>query len=679
MSLLNYLDDETKVHVSEVIEEKLKLLLKRLQMPAPLDLKHFLAMEVPEVPPVEEAKVPRTERSEEEEEKAALAQRERELDIKEVRLRAQMEEMRAARQTLEGEMSQKLQEAEARHSKSQMVAAEFKANFQQAQAELASIAKAARKEWQELASIRGEQLPQAPSDGVSAQTLLMQLFRLEGQVREQLLGATEKKSPKGVSNEDVAALEQQQQNLKVQVQDLRKEVAAAEAQKLEATAARKQQAQELAELQGELEKERRHLEEMKQTCQQLEKQREPQELQKAVPQATQSQQPKVLPELQKTKQELQATQLELEKSREELRALRGTQLELEKTREELQELRRTRLEETETCTELGESQERSKAATVIDQVQDPRVSNVTKEAPTHPVHRRQSAQNTAEKAIQVDTGAYFEVQETRSPSEPGSSKKPVLRKAPERCDKTDKTTQVELEREAAATGREVAVQPGLRGENQHLRFEVSRLQKVLLELQDQLRGLAARQTGGEIAFPRVPDFPWKSTDFHLSKVHERLYLDAYERQERQRALQETIQRAREFEVLDVFRSQHPWLNPARNAQESETYAWSICSANWSSIEGLEETTQVTQVAPAAPEPILDPLKPSVSSRRSSRLVPSPRSPEPGDSLEAEGVSPGEYLPLVVCSLEGPVRPHQPCWGGLPRVSDEAAFLSPVRS
>ncbi|CAL1169630.1 unnamed protein product, partial [Cladocopium goreaui] len=191
------------------------------------------------------------------------------------------------------------------------------------------------------------------------------------------------------------------------------------------------------------------------------------------------------------------------------------------------------------------------------------------------------------------------------------------------------------------------------GENQHLRFEVSRLQKVLLELQDQLRGLAARQTGGgEIAFPRVPDFPWKSTDFHLSKVHERLYLDAYERQERQRALQETIQRAREFEVLDVFRSQHPWLNPARNAQESETYAWSICSANWSSIEGLEETTQVTQVAPAAPEPILDPLKPSVSSRRSSRLVPSPRSPEPGDSLEAEGVSPGEYLPLVVCSLEG---------------------------
>lgn len=138
----------------------------------------------------------------------------------------------------------------------------------------------------------------------------------------------------------------------------------------------------------------------------------------------------------------------------------------------------------------------------------------------------------------------------------------------------------------------------------------------------------------------------------MSKVHERLYLDAYERQERQRALQETIQRAREFEVLDVFRSQHPWLNPARNAQESETYAWSICSANWSSIEGLEETTQVTQVAPAAPEPILDPLKPSVSSRRSSRLVPSPRSPEPGDSLEAEGVSPGEYLPLVVCSLEG---------------------------
>eukprot|EP00435_Cladocopium_sp_Y103_P029581 s2017_g7.t1 len=174
---------------------------------------------------------------------------------------------------------------------------------------------------------------------------------------------------------------------------------------------------------------------------------------------------------------------------------------------------------------------------------------------------------------------------------------------------------------------------------------------VLLELQDQLRSLAARpETGGEVWDRHVQNFPWKSTAFHLSKVHERLYLDAYERQERQRALQETIQRAREFEVLDVFRSQHPWLNPARNAQESESYAWSICSANWSSIEGLEETTQVTQVVPEGP--ISDPSKLPKASRRSSRLVPSPRSPEPGDSLEAEGVSPAEYLPLVVCSLAG---------------------------
>eukprot|EP00435_Cladocopium_sp_Y103_P016540 s2017_g4.t1 len=126
-----------------------------------------------------------------------------------------------------------------------------------------------------------------------------------------------------------------------------------------------------------------------------------------------------------------------------------------------------------------------KAATSIDQgqVQDPcpveHVPSVPK-APTNPTPQRQSAQNTVEKAIQVDTGAYFEVQETRSRSEPGSSKKPVLRKAtnlPERC---DKTTQVELEREAEIAEREAStVQPaGLRGENQQLRFEVSRLQKA---------------------------------------------------------------------------------------------------------------------------------------------------------------------------------------------------------
>eukprot|EP00434_Breviolum_minutum_P010924 symbB.v1.2.009632.t1/scaffold612.1/size204580/5 len=113
--------------------------------------------------------------------------------------------------------------------------------------------------------------------------------------------------------------------------------------------------------------------------------------------------------------------------------------------------------------------------------------------------------------------------------------------------------------------------------------------QVLVELQQQLHQLAANpESRGDVL---KHDFPWKNTAFHLSKVHERLYLDAYERQERQRALQQSIQQAREFEVLDIFRSQHPWLNPLRDAHDiSETFAWSICSAHWSSVEGAEEAT-----------------------------------------------------------------------------------------
>ncbi|CAK9026871.1 unnamed protein product [Durusdinium trenchii] len=82
--------------------------------------------------------------------------------------------------------------------------------------------------------------------------------------------------------------------------------------------------------------------------------------------------------------------------------------------------------------------------------------------------------------------------------------------------------------------------------------------EVLSELQQQLHALSQGQMMDWEQKPgqkvRVPTW----SRFHLNKVHERLYLDASERQDRKRALQESIQQAREFEVLDIFRSQHPW-------------------------------------------------------------------------------------------------------------------------
>eukprot|EP00913_Durusdinium_trenchii_P016151 g15178.t1 len=136
---LNYLDDDTKMHVAEVIEEKLKLLLGRLQTPAPKDMKSFLAipedMQQPKQDPAPPQRPTRDEALDDLDEQAEqLAKRERELHIKEVQLKAQAEELLAKRQKVEGELSQRLEEAEARHAKTQMMLSEFKANFQQAQA-----------------------------------------------------------------------------------------------------------------------------------------------------------------------------------------------------------------------------------------------------------------------------------------------------------------------------------------------------------------------------------------------------------------------------------------------------------------------------------------------------------------------------------------------------------------
>eukprot|EP00913_Durusdinium_trenchii_P007475 g7027.t1 len=71
-------------------------------------------------------------------------------------------------------------------------------------------------------------------------------------------------------------------------------------------------------------------------------------------------------------------------------------------------------------------------------------------------------------------------------------------------------------------------------------------------------------------------------------------------QDRKRALQESIQQAREFEVLDIFRSQHPWLNATRNDLSLQmSMALSLYSA---SMEGGPKVRPRSAVKRCVPSP-----------------------------------------------------------------------------
>ncbi|CAJ1450516.1 unnamed protein product [Effrenium voratum] len=119
-----------------------------------------------------------------------------------------------------------------------------------------------------------------------------------------------------------------------------------------------------------------------------------------------------------------------------------------------------------------------------------------------------------------------------------------------------------------ATEVNVGYSPGQGAENQALRREVARLERVLNDVQEQLRivqcqGGAAR----ELAC-------WQSPGYHISKVHERLYLDASNRQERKKALQESTQQARECEAGWVRRGASSLREPCVGPSPKHLW-WSV--------------------------------------------------------------------------------------------------------
>ncbi|CAE7716560.1 RABA2A, partial [Symbiodinium sp. CCMP2456] len=152
-------------------------------------------------------------------------------------------------------------------------------------------------------------------------------------------------------------------------------------------------------------------------------------------------------------------------------------------------------------------------------------------------------------------------------------------------------------------------------------------------------------------------------ELKAGKVHQRLYLEFYDRQERKRALQESVQQARENEVLDIFKSQHPWLNAL--AKQSEVFSFLSAYTEGLNEEQLIEASELWRShaeVEAAWRAQLEKrfTRPSPPQRQ----VPSPRSPASpqADSPVAVPSSPhlaANYYPLIISRLAGETTPAGP--------------------
>eukprot|EP00439_Symbiodinium_sp_Y106_P071730 s1318_g12.t4 len=166
---IKYLDDRTKGHVAQIIEEKLKLLLKRLEMGDAIDWNTFMTAPEHEVnlaghssprSPSSRGAKPRsmTESAKDDMDfgrKAEEAVRREcgraaaeELRKAQASFNAQLEELRTSKKALEGEMTQRLEESEARHAQTQMMVSEYKAKHQQAQAPDSTMPGTLRASWE---------------------------------------------------------------------------------------------------------------------------------------------------------------------------------------------------------------------------------------------------------------------------------------------------------------------------------------------------------------------------------------------------------------------------------------------------------------------------------------------------------------------------------------------------
>eukprot|EP00439_Symbiodinium_sp_Y106_P060748 s2029_g9.t1 len=162
-------------------------------------------------------------------------------------------------------------------------------------------------------------------------------------------------------------------------------------------------------------------------------------------------------------------------------------------------------------------------------------------------------------------------------------------------------------------------------------------------------------------------------EIKAGKVHQRLYLEFYDRQERKRALQESVQQARENEVLDIFKSQHPWLNAL--SKQSEVFSFlsaytegridSGASGLSSEEEKLIEASELWRTHAEVETAWREQLeKRFTRPSPPQRQVPSPRSPASpqADSPVAVPTSThlaANYYPLIISRLAGETTPAGP--------------------
>jgi len=207
----------------------------------------------------------------------------------------------------------------------------------------------------------------------------------------------------------------------------------------------------------------------------------------------------------------------------------------------------------------------------------------------------------------------------------------------------------------------------LGAENRALRAEVERLHQALGQLSAHVRQLESRSGRPKSGYgsAAVSALKLQIPEIKAGKVHQRLYLEFYDRQERKRALQESVQQARENEVLDIFKSQHPWLNALSKQSEVfsflSAYTEGLSSEEEKLIEASELWRTHAEVETAWREQLEKRFtRPSPPQRQ----VPSPRSPASpqADSPVAVPTSThlaANYYPLIISRLAGETTPAGP--------------------
>lgn len=204
---LNYISDDVKAHVVEIVQEKMKLAVQRLQLSGNASViaeTSFEAQVQNEKKTEKDKEKEEREKEEEsweakrkaEERSEALRKEQADMEVArrrkeraaqaEAAMKAQMKALEASARDAEGELLRRCDESEAKAEELQMVVTELKVQQQSSQVELTSILKAAKSEWEELSTAAGQKPAFTPQGVEGTGSYVGQLLKVEAEARKSL-------------------------------------------------------------------------------------------------------------------------------------------------------------------------------------------------------------------------------------------------------------------------------------------------------------------------------------------------------------------------------------------------------------------------------------------------------------------------------------------------------------